>query len=98
MAVMLDTLSRRTNWVIVDDEVAAQIAATDDPAQALFFHVDAMEDAGEPLPIVGDDETDLSLADAMTIAGTYGGGEFDGEIGAVVAALCALRDHIGAVA
>lgn len=94
MRVMLDTMSDRTEWLAVDDSHFEQIEACDDPGFALYHHAADMDDAGKPLPAVGVDVTELNIHEAMRIADTYGGGEFDGEAGAIVIALCALRDHI----
>ena len=59
-----------------------------------LWYFDQLHD-GE-LERVGIDDRQLSFDEAMKIADFYGGGEFDDETAGIVAALCALRDHIKA--
>ena len=95
MTVMLDSYRSPAEWLVVADDEAAAIASTPHPRAALSAVAIARANIGLPFGVVGDDDVELSVEDALTIAAAYGGGEFDHpEMAAVVAALCVLRDHI----
>lgn len=95
MTVRLDSIGDPTVWYLIDDDTAAEIDGCDaDPDDYFAALVGFLDDSGEPLPVVGEDITAISLQDALTIAGTYDGGEYDGEQAGIVLALVTLREHM----
>lgn len=97
MTVRLDPLSRRSRWYRVPDDIEGQLAAMlGDVAFGANTDVDDafVEWVDEHQPPTVDELDDLTLDEALTIAEVYGGGEFDGEMGDIVSALCVLRDHV----
>lgn len=90
MSVRLDIWGAETAWYRIPAYELTEIG-TQDELEAYF---ERCEESGWMPDHVGSDVTDLTMDEAMFIASQYGGGEYDGEMGGVVLALCALRDFI----
>lgn len=101
MAVRLDAFGQPSRWYRVPDGLGAELVANltelaenevvEDLLDSAFS--DWLDDQ-DPEPPTVDELDDLSLGEALEMASVYGGGEFDGEMGDIVSALCVLRDHI----
>lgn len=86
MTVALDHMASYPTWYYVPDDAPLG----DDEAMMEFFD----DHDGELIEVGGDDDRGLTLDEACKIADTYGGGEFDGEMNAIVHAMLVLRKAV----